>query len=143
MYEITSKPLVRRTRHTLRSAEFGFFGVVVYTRVHTPRFCGHASRAGTVLFTTCLTRGLRTSWLIVAIKKLLIALQTCEKSSPQTRGREILCASQWGVKIYTVTRAYSSYLARVASGYGSSMTGFTSAAVSPTRSPGGQNRPCR
>jgi len=24
----------------LRSAEFGFFGVVVYTRVHTPRFCG-------------------------------------------------------------------------------------------------------
>jgi hypothetical protein len=24
MYEETSKPLVRRTRHTLRSAEFGF-----------------------------------------------------------------------------------------------------------------------
>ena len=23
---------------TLRSAEFGFFGVVVYTRVHTPLF---------------------------------------------------------------------------------------------------------
>jgi hypothetical protein len=29
MYEITSKPLVRRTLATLRSAEFGFFGVVV------------------------------------------------------------------------------------------------------------------
>ena len=33
-------PLVRRTRATLRSAEFGFSGVVVYTRVQTPRRCG-------------------------------------------------------------------------------------------------------
>jgi hypothetical protein len=40
MYEVTSMPLVRRTRQTLRSAEFGFFGVVVYTRTQTPRFCG-------------------------------------------------------------------------------------------------------
>ena len=39
-------PFVRRTRHTLRSAEFGFFGVVVYTRTQTPRFCGQALRAG-------------------------------------------------------------------------------------------------
>lgn len=38
MYEVTSKPLVKRTRATLRNAEFGFLGVVVYTRVHTPRF---------------------------------------------------------------------------------------------------------
>jgi len=30
----------------LRSAEFGFFGVVVYTRVHTPRFCGLRFSAG-------------------------------------------------------------------------------------------------
>src|SRR5262249_29966380 len=29
MYEVTSIPLVRRTRATLRSAEFGFLGVVV------------------------------------------------------------------------------------------------------------------
>jgi len=34
--------LVKRTRATLRSAELGFFGVVVYTRVHTPRFWGDA-----------------------------------------------------------------------------------------------------
>ena len=27
-------------RQTLRRAEFGFFGVVVYTRVHTPRRSG-------------------------------------------------------------------------------------------------------
>jgi hypothetical protein len=29
MYAVTSMPLVSRTRATLRSAEFGFFGVVV------------------------------------------------------------------------------------------------------------------
>ena len=39
-------PEVRRTRATLRRAEFGFFGVVVYTRVHTPRRCGLPFRAG-------------------------------------------------------------------------------------------------
>ena len=33
-------PLVSRTLATFRSAELGFFGVVVYTRTHTPRFCG-------------------------------------------------------------------------------------------------------
>ncbi|AAM87526.1 hypothetical [Yersinia pestis KIM10+] len=66
---MTSKPLVKRTRQTLRSAELGFFGVVVYTRVHTPRFCGHASNAGTLLLATFMLRGLRTSWLIVAIIK--------------------------------------------------------------------------
>ena len=33
-------PFVSRTRATLRSAEFGFFGVIVETRVQTPRFCG-------------------------------------------------------------------------------------------------------
>ena len=37
---MTSNPLVKRTRATFRSAEFGFLRVVVYTRVHTPRFCG-------------------------------------------------------------------------------------------------------
>jgi hypothetical protein len=45
----------------LRSAEFGFFGVVVYTRVHTPRFCGQFSSAGTLLFGRFAERGLRTS----------------------------------------------------------------------------------
>ena len=61
MYEMTSKPLVRRTLATLRSAEFGFFGVVVYTRVHTPRRCGQFSSAGLLLFSFSETRGLRTS----------------------------------------------------------------------------------
>ena len=43
-------PLVSRTRATLRSAEFGFFGVVVYTRVHTPRRCGAPFSAGVLAF---------------------------------------------------------------------------------------------
>ena len=40
MYAVTSKPFVKRTRAYLRKAEFGFLGVIVATRVHTPRFCG-------------------------------------------------------------------------------------------------------
>ncbi len=40
---MTSMPLVRRTRATLRSAEFGFFGVCVRTLVQTPRFWGEPS----------------------------------------------------------------------------------------------------
>jgi len=40
---------------------------VVYTRVQTPRFCGQACSAGTFDFSALRLRGLRTSWLIVAI----------------------------------------------------------------------------
>src|SRR5512144_856061 len=58
-------PLVRRTRATLRRAEFGFFGVVVYTRVHTPRRWGEPLSAGVLVLLTLSWRPLRTSWLIV------------------------------------------------------------------------------
>jgi len=34
------------TSGTCRSAEFGFFGVCVHTRMQTPRFCGQLSSAG-------------------------------------------------------------------------------------------------
>src|SRR5438067_8546818 len=67
MYAVTSIPLVRRTRATLRSAEFGFFGVEVYTRMHTPRFCGQALSAGAAVLRFCLSRPDFTSWLIVGI----------------------------------------------------------------------------
>src|SRR3954469_13132891 len=43
MYAVTSMPPEMRTRATLRSAEFGFLGVVVYTRVQTPRRWGAAT----------------------------------------------------------------------------------------------------
>src|SRR5690348_6405285 len=62
---MTSKPLVRRTRATLRRAEFGFFGVVVYTRVHTPRRWGEPLSAGVLVLPTLSWRPLRTCWLIV------------------------------------------------------------------------------
>ena len=66
---MTSYPVVKRTFATLRKAEFGFFGVVVYTRVQTPRFCGHACMAGTLFRLPGVSRGLRINWLIVGIRR--------------------------------------------------------------------------
>src|SRR6516162_5531146 len=63
-------PFVRRTRHTLRRAELGFFGVVVYTRTHTPRFCGHALRAGDAVLKRAASRPCRMSWLMVGIEEV-------------------------------------------------------------------------
>src|SRR5580765_6946260 len=58
-------PLVRRTRATLRRAEFGFFGVVVYTRVHTPRRWGAPLRAGVLVLSVFDSRPLRTNcWMV-------------------------------------------------------------------------------
>ena len=62
---VTSIPLVSRTRATFRSAEFGFLGVEVYTRVQTPRFCGQLFSAGLEVFQRGGFRPLRTSWLNV------------------------------------------------------------------------------
>ena len=53
--------LVSLTRATFRSAVFGFFGVVVYTRVHTPRRCGLPLRAAVLTLATLSRRPLRTS----------------------------------------------------------------------------------
>src|SRR6478735_8383805 len=71
---MTSRWLVRRTFATLRSAEFGFFGVVVYTRVQTPRFCGFCSIAGTFDLAFCGSRPLRISWLIVGMKPFTLSM---------------------------------------------------------------------
>src|ERR1700689_3947215 len=60
-------PLVSRTRATLRSAEFGFFGVWVKTRTQTPRFCGLFCNAGLFVLLTIFFRPARTSWLMVGI----------------------------------------------------------------------------
>src|ERR1700755_1964894 len=82
MYVVTSIPLVSRTRATLRSAEFGFLGVVVYTRVHTPRRCGAATRRlrprpdlrpGVASFFFGALRPLRTSWEVVGIRRGMLA----------------------------------------------------------------------
>src|SRR5213595_3382690 len=76
-------PFVSRTRATLRSAEFGFFGVVVYTRVHTPRRCGAATRRlrplpdfrpGVASFFLGAWRPLRISWLVVGMRRRMVAM---------------------------------------------------------------------
>src|SRR5205085_11792874 len=71
MYVVTSMPLVSRTRATLRSAEFGFFGVWVNTRTQTPRFCGLFCSAGLFVLLTIFFRPARTNWLIVGIVSVL------------------------------------------------------------------------
>src|SRR6201985_871653 len=82
MYAPTSMPFVRRTRATFRSAEFVFFGVVVYTRVHTPRRCGAATfflrplpdfRPGVASFLVLGCRPLRISWLVVGMRPRMVA----------------------------------------------------------------------
>src|ERR1700716_272281 len=70
MYAVTSIWLVSFTRATFRSAEFGFFGVVVYTRVHTPRRCGLPLRAAVLTLATLSVRPLRTSCWMVGIYRL-------------------------------------------------------------------------
>src|SRR5947209_7472934 len=75
-------PLVSRTRATLRSAEFGFFGVVVYTRVHTPRRWGLPLSAGVLVLPTLSSRPLRTSCWIVG---------TASPSSVCGAGSVLLC----------------------------------------------------
>src|SRR4029453_1347605 len=75
-------PFVSRTRATLRRAEFGFLGVVVYTRVQTPRRCGAAMRflrpwpdvrPGVETFFLGLSRPLRTSWLMLGMRRVMLA----------------------------------------------------------------------
>src|ERR671931_1564192 len=75
-------PPEMRTRATLRSAEFGFLGVVVYTRVQTPRRCGAATfflrplpdfRPGVESLLGFGVRPLRTSWLVVGMRRSMLA----------------------------------------------------------------------
>src|SRR5829696_10166864 len=83
MYAVTSTPEDSRTRATFRSAEFGFFGVVVYTRVHTPRRWGEPLSAGVLVLLTLSSRPLRTSWLMVGTAQL--SLSRCERWSVAVR----------------------------------------------------------
>src|ERR1700746_771079 len=61
MYVVTSTAFVRRTRATLRSAELGFLGVCVYTRMHTPRFSGQPANAGDFVLLVTASRPMRTN----------------------------------------------------------------------------------
>ena len=58
---------------TLRRAEFGFLGVVVYTRVHTPRRCGVPFNAG-VFYLSTLLRDTALADQLVDCRQLLLLL---------------------------------------------------------------------
>src|SRR5881394_3180420 len=94
-------PPEMRTRATLRSAEFGFFGVVVYTRVHTPRRCGAATfflrplpdlRPGVDSFLDFGVRPLRTSWLVVGMRREMVANSP---APPWVGGRIFATCALW------------------------------------------------
>src|SRR5699024_54579 len=86
-------PEVSRTRATLRRAEFGFLGVVVYTRVHTPRRCGEPLRAGVATFVVLSCRPLRTSWLMVGN---LISVRVVMLSAADRVSRTVLLGCRRG-----------------------------------------------
>src|SRR3954466_12238009 len=87
MEAVTSIWFDSRTRAILRSAEFGFLGVIVRTWRQTPRFCGAPGMAtclrsspfqlvrmaGALIFEILRVRPWRTSWLIVGTKTLLLS----------------------------------------------------------------------
>src|SRR6266576_6666955 len=80
-----------RTRATLRRAEFGFLGVVVYTRVQTPRRCGAATfflrplpdfRPGVASFLVFGVRPLRISCDVVGMRRGMLAAAGYQPSIP-------------------------------------------------------------
>src|ERR1700686_481673 len=90
MYAVTSIEPEMRTRATLRNAEFGFFGVVVYTRVQTPRRWGAATfflrplpdfRPGVASFFFGARRPLRTSCDVVGIRLVILAARSARAQS--------------------------------------------------------------
>src|SRR5262245_66562585 len=98
MYVVTSIEFVKRTRATLRSAEFGFLGVWVYTRMQTPRFSGQPANAGDFVLVRIPSRPILTSCANVGtvfprmarsgFKDLLCKPRLPEKSrNPQVRAR--------------------------------------------------------
>ena len=58
-------PFVNLTLATFRRAEFGFFGVVVYTLMQTPLFWGQLLSAGLFVLLAASVLPFLTSWLIV------------------------------------------------------------------------------
>src|SRR3954454_16963814 len=82
LYAVNSTPVVSRTRATFRRAEFGFFGVVVNTRVHTPRRWGEPFSAGVFDLSVLVSRPLRTSWAIVGTALLAVGVRGTRMGSP-------------------------------------------------------------
>src|SRR5215468_10941155 len=92
MYVVTSTAFVSRTRATLRSAEFGFFGVWVYTRMHTPRFSGQPINAGDLVLAMTSSRPIRTSCENVGTVFPLFRMAT-QRPGPRAQGFAALTRS--------------------------------------------------
>src|SRR6185503_265328 len=86
MYVPTSIPFVSRTRAILRSAEFGFLGVIVDTRVQTPRFCGAPWSAGVFVFSRLDVRPLRINWFTVGMNPFSGRKDRGQTKGPAGRG---------------------------------------------------------
>src|SRR3954452_7306933 len=129
MYAVTSIEPVIRTRATLRSAEFGFFGVVVYTRVHTPRRWGAATfflrplpdfKPGVESFFGLGLRPLRMSWLVVGMRRRMLAgkIGPARLDQPAATAASASCA---GVYSRPWPRATVSYVSRPPATFSPSM----------------------
>jgi hypothetical protein len=66
--------LVNRTLATFLKAEFGFFGVDVYTLIQTPLFWGDDFSAGALLLALSTFRPFLFNWLIVGTANPLCKL---------------------------------------------------------------------
>src|SRR5690242_3348185 len=104
MYVVTSIPFVSRTRATFRSAEFGFLGVEVYTRVQTPRFCGQLLSAGLEVFQRGGFRPLRTSWLNVGTNFLSFYSGLSDLRPPRNFHPRLCAGSNCFLVLETVAR---------------------------------------
>src|SRR4051794_28271601 len=118
-----------RTRATLRSAEFGFFGVVVYTRVQTPRRWGAATfflrplpdfRPGVESFFGLGLRPLRMSWLVVGMRRVMLA-GTIPLAVGDHAAATAWSASRAGVYSRPWSRATGSYVSLPAATFKPSM----------------------
>src|SRR5206468_6365899 len=82
----------------LRNAEFGFLGVCVYTRMHTPRFSGQPANAGDFVFVRIPSRPIRTSCENVGTVFPLLARPSGQglRSEERRVGKECRCGGGGG-----------------------------------------------
>src|SRR6187455_911633 len=96
MYAVTSTPLDKRTRATLRSAEFGFLGVVVYTLVQTPRRWGEPFSAGVLVLLNFELRPWRTSCWMVGTRRTSFVDELSSWRRPRPVHRTLQCYGPCG-----------------------------------------------
>jgi hypothetical protein len=102
MYADTSRPLLSRTRATLRSPELGFFGLTVPTLTHTPFICGRPTMKGEMRR--------RAGWGLRQPRRTCISVAG--------RGGVVVKARAWGVWVGARRAAPAKRVRRRAGGIG-------------------------